>query len=174
MRTRLRLAAAFGWLALSACGLPDGSARKSQPALVRQRMGSTEIAVVYNRPAARGRVLFGGIVPWDSVWCPGADEATRLELTQDVRVEGRPLGAGKYSVWAIPGPAEWTVIFSRAANVYHVPYPRGQDALRIRVRPTTGPYMESLAYYFPAATADSAVLALHWGTTVVPVRIRPR
>jgi hypothetical protein len=161
-------------LVVAGCGgLPDGSTRKSQPAEVRQRMGATELAVVYNRPAARGRVLFGGIVPWDSVWDPGADEATRLEVSRDVRLNGQRLPAGAYSVWAIPRPGEWTLIFSRAAKVPHVPYPEGRDALRLRVRPETGPFMESLAYYFPAATADSARLQLHWGTTVVPVSIRP-
>jgi hypothetical protein len=159
---------------LAACGLPDGSSRKSQPAVVRQRMGSTEISVVYNRPAARGRVLFGGIVPYGRVWCPGADEATRLELGRGVRIEGQPLAAGKYSVWAIPQPGEWTVIFSRAAKVYHVPYPEGRDALRIRVRTQSGPHMESLGFYFPVAAADSAVLVIHWGTTMVPMRIRPQ
>jgi Protein of unknown function (DUF2911) len=158
---------------VAACGIPDGSSRKSQPAVVRQRMGSTLISVVYNRPAARGRVLFGGIVPYGQVWCPGADEATRLELSRGVRINGQPLAAGKYSVWAIPQPGEWTVIFSTKARAYHTPYPAGHDALRIRVPTQTGPYMESLGYYFPLATTDSVVLVAQWGTTVVPLHIRP-
>ncbi|MQA90178.1 MAG: DUF2911 domain-containing protein [Gemmatimonas sp.] len=53
--------------------------RVSQPARVTQRMGSTEMTIVYNRPTARGRDLFGALVPWDSIWNPGADEATRIE-----------------------------------------------------------------------------------------------
>lgn len=167
-------------LLLAGCGdvedgarLPDGSERGSQPAEVRQRMGSTEIAVVYNRPSARGRELFGGLVPYDSIWNPGADEATRIELSEDVLVEGRELPAGKYSIWAIPGPDEWTVIFSRAHDVYHVPYPEGQDALRLAIRPRSGPHMEALAFTFPVAVRDSAELDLTWGTVVVPLRLRP-
>lgn len=153
--------------------LPDGADRLSQPAEARQRMGSVEIAVVYNRPSARGRELFGGIVPHDSIWNPGADEATRIELSGDVLVEGRRLPAGKYSLWAIPRPDEWTLVFSRAHDVYHVPYPEGEDALRVRVRPRAGPHMEALAFYFPVAAADSAELDLHWGETVLPLRLRP-
>lgn len=153
--------------------LPDGSDRGSQPAEIRQRMGSTEIAVVYNRPSARGRELYGGLVPHDSIWNPGADEATRIELSRDVLVEGQRLPAGKYSLWAIPRPAAWTVVFSRAHDVFHVPYPEGEDALRVRIRPRTGPHVESLAFRFPLATADSAELHLHWGATVVPLRLRP-
>lgn len=159
---------------LSACGgLPDGSDRKSQPAEVRQRMGATEVVVVFNRPSARGRDLFGGIVPYDSVWNPGADEATRVEVSRDVVVEGRSLPAGKYSLWAIPRPESWTLIFSRAHDVFHTPYPEGRDALRLDVQPRAGEHMETLGFYFPAATADSARLHLHWGTTVLPLHLRP-
>ncbi|MBA2572914.1 MAG: DUF2911 domain-containing protein [Gemmatimonadetes bacterium] len=178
MKTRTRIwrlsAVAVVCAGVAACGgLPNGKDRKSQPAMVRQRMGATELAVVYNRPAARGRKLFGGIVPYGQLWNPGADEATRLETNQDVRLNGQVLPAGKYSIWAIPQPGEWTLIFSRAHDVPHVPYPEGKDALRIRVRPEAGSHMESLGFSFPIATADSAVLTLQWGSVVVPIRIEP-
>lgn len=156
-----------------AATLPDGSERKSQPALARQRMGATEMAVVYNRPSARGRELFGGIVPHGEAWNPGADEATRIELSRTVRIDGQPLPAGRYSIWAIPQPGPWTVIFSRAHDVPHVPYPEGQDALRLQVSPVQGEYVETLAWNFPVATADSAVLQMRWGNTVLPLSIHP-
>ncbi|MGH7129977.1 MAG: DUF2911 domain-containing protein, partial [Planctomycetaceae bacterium] len=164
------------WIAvlLGACGgLPDGSDRGSQPAEVRQRMGGTEIAVVYNRPSARGRELFGGLVPYDSVWNPGADEATRIELSDDILIEGERLPAGKYSIWAIPRPDEWTLIFSRAHDVFHVPYPEGQDALRLAVRPRRASHMETMAFTFPVATRDSAELRFHWGEVVLSLGLRP-
>lgn len=153
--------------------LPDGSVRGSQPAEVRQRMGGIEIAIIYNRPSARGRELFGGLVPYDSVWNPGADEASRIELSGDVLVQGEALRAGKYSLWAIPGREAWTLIFSRAHDVFHRPYPEGRDALRLRVRPESGPHVESLSFRFPMATRDSARLELHWGSTMLPLEIRP-
>jgi hypothetical protein len=151
---------------------PSGVDRMSQPARVTQRMGSTEVTVVYNRPVARGRDLFGGLVPWDSIWNPGADEATRIELNEDLSIAGETLPAGRYSIWAIPRPEEWTLVFSRAWDVQHRPYPEGNDALRIRVTPSSAPHMESLAIYFPLAEADSALLALHWGQTVIRIPLR--
>jgi len=161
-------------LTVVACGgLPDGSSRASQPAEIRQRMGGTEIDLRYNRPSARGRALFGALVPYDSVWNPGADEATRIEVSRDVRIEGAPLPAGKYSLWAIPRPDEWTVIFSRAWNVPHTPYPAGQDELRLRVTPTSGPYVESLTFEFRVAMRDSALLELKWGNVLLPLQFRP-
>src|SRR5688572_10199070 len=60
--------------------------RRSQPARVTQRMGSTEVTIVHNRPVARGRELFGALIPWDSIWNPGADEATRIEVNEDVLI----------------------------------------------------------------------------------------
>ena len=78
----------------------------------------TDISVTYNRPVARGRRLFGGIVRWSEVWHPGADSATTIQFNRAVLVEGRPLAAGRYTLWTIPDSLQWTVIFSRAVNVF--------------------------------------------------------
>jgi hypothetical protein len=148
--------------------------RKSQPALVMQRMGRATVTIRYNRPSARGRALFGALVPYGVVWCPGADEATTIALSRDVTFAGQALGRGVYSVWAIPGPAEWTVILSRAAHVFHTPYPGGRDALRVRVAPAMGTFYETLVFEFPQADADHTTLDLHWGTTIVEIPIAVR
>ena len=124
---------------------------------------------------ARGRTLFGQVVRWRKVWNPGADSATTVEFSRDVLVEGQPLPAGPYTLWTIPDTTRWTVIFSRAVHVYHVPYPgESLDQLRVTVFPIQGSPMEVLAYYFPVVGPDSAVLRLHWGTTIVPLHIRTK
>jgi hypothetical protein len=161
-------------LTVTACGgLPDGSDRGSQPAEIAQRMGSTELRVVYGRPMARGRVLFGELVPYDSIWNPGANEATWFGTSDDITIEGEPLPAGKYSIWAIPRPDRWTLIFSEAHDVFHIPYPEGQDALRLDVTPRPGPHVENLTFDFPMADRDSADLRFHWAELMIPLRIRP-
>jgi hypothetical protein len=86
-------------------------------------------------------------------------------------VNGATLPAGTYSVWAIPDTARWTMIFSRAAHVFHIPYPEGQDALRVNAVPRTAPHMETLAFYFPMVDSTRAELVLHWGETEVPLAI---
>jgi len=160
--------------------LPLGAqAPRSEHATVTQVVGPSEVTIVYNRPGARGGTLLGrgGVVPWGKVWCPGADTATTIALSRDMVVGGQPLAAGKYSIWAIPGSDEWTLIFSRAADVFHIPYPgESQDALRLKVKPQAGggPFMESLAFYFPAADRDRALLNLHWGDTIVQVVLSPQ
>jgi len=124
---------------------------RSQHGSITQRVGITDIAISYNRPVARGRELFGadGIIRWGRVWHPGADSATT--------------------------PQPWTVIFSRAVGVWHTPYPgESSDVLRVTVTSEQGAHMEALAYYFPVVTPDSALLRLHWGTTIVPIWIKPK
>src|SRR5574341_95558 len=105
-------------LLLTPLGAPAATAQDgipfSQHGTVTQRVGYTNIAISYNRPVARGRTLFGGVVRWGRVWNPGADSATTIAFSRDVAVEGRALPAGRYSLWVIPdSSAPWTVIFSR-------------------------------------------------------------
>ena len=153
--------------------IPLEKVSKSQAAAVSQRIANTQVTITYSRPVARGRDLFGALVPYGQVWNPGADRATAMTLTRDVQVNGQSLAAGKYSIWAIPNADRWTVIFSRAADVYHTPYPGPQqDALRLDVIPEPGPHMEALAFYFPTVEGKEAVLHLHWGTVMVPLAMR--
>lgn len=179
MTTRVRarpLAGRLGFLlVLGPWPTLSAQARPSQHASVMQVIGATEVTIVYNRPSARGRQLFGGLVPWGRVWCPGADQATTIAFSSDVQVAGQPLKAGKYSVWAIPDPAEWTLIFSSATDVWHVPYPgQPRDALRFKAKPEAGPFLETLVFYFPVVEADRAVVNLAWGETRVPIPITLR
>lgn len=145
----------------------------SQRASVSQRIADTDVTITYSRPVARGRTLFGGVVRWARPWNPGADSATTLTVSRDLAVDGQPLAAGRYTLWAIPGPETWTVIVSRAVDILHTPYPgEALDVLRLTVAPEVGSHMEALAFYFPVVDGDTAVLRLHWGTTVVPLRLR--
>jgi hypothetical protein len=75
-------------------------------------------------------------------------------------------------LWAIPGQSEWTLIYSKIHPVHHMFYPDGKDALRVKSVPRTGDFLETLGIYFPMVDADSAEMVIHWGKTIVPLRIR--
>lgn len=160
-------------LACSLAGTPTAQSkvRASQRGSVTQRIADTTITLDYSRPVARGRELFGKLVPWGRIWCPGADNATTIEVSTAVKIDGKDLPAGKYSLWAEPGEDRWTLIFNRDHAVWHTRYPEGQDALRIEATPRTGSQMETLAFYFPVVDGRKAELVLHWGTVVVPISI---
>ncbi len=147
---------------------------RSQHGSVSQHIQGTEVTISYNRPVARGRALFGSLVAWNRIWHPGADSATTISFSKDVTIDGQPLKAGRYSLWTIPEESKpWTVIFNRGVGGWHTNYPgESQDALRLTVSPDSGGYLETLTYYFPLVDADSAVLRLQWGTTIVPLKIK--
>ena len=147
--------------------------KPSQHGTVSQTVAATTITVEYNRPVARGRELFGSLVPYDRIWCPGADDCTTLKVSTDVKVEGKDLPAGTYTVWAKPGAEKWTVILNRAHPVFHTRYNsvRDQDLLTLEITPKAGAHMETLAFYFPVVEGRHAELVLHWGTVVVPLAI---
>ncbi len=177
LRTRLRLPGVLAIVGVAlglGCRPSGGSIPKSQQSRLEQRVGKVLVTIEYRRPVARGRRLFGGIVPYGVAWDPGADAASTISFSGDVELENHAVGKGTYSIWAIPGATEWTFILSSAAKVFHEPYPEGKDALRLRVTPRPGPHMETLGFYFPMVDADSALLHLHWGETVVPIRVRAR
>lgn len=153
--------------------IPLEEVLKSQEAVVTQKIANTEVTVTYSRPVARGRELFGKLVPYGEVWNPGADKATAVNFTRDVQVNEQSLPAGKYSVWTIPRADNWTVIFNKVGDTRHQPYPgEDQDALRLDVRPEKGPHMEALAFDFPVVEGKDAVMRLHWGEVMVPLSIR--
>lgn len=146
--------------------------RPSQAAELIQWVGAAKIDITYHRPVARGRELFGKLVPFGKIWSPSADSAAVLTTSKPLTVNGTALPAGAYSIWAIPGESEWTVIFSSVHPVHHMFYPRGKDVLRVKTVPRSGDHFETLAILFPVVDADSAELEIHWGRTVVPLRIR--
>ncbi|MEO5817076.1 MAG: DUF2911 domain-containing protein [Gemmatimonadaceae bacterium] len=145
---------------------------RSQLGTVTQQVAAAKIELLYRRPVAHGRVLFGTLVPWGKIWTPSADSAARITFSAPVTVNGAALPAGTYGIWTIPDSSSWTVIFSGSATAFHLRYPDGQDVLRVRATPLHGDHVESLLFAFPMVDADSATLQLRWGTTIVPLSIR--
>jgi Protein of unknown function (DUF2911) len=158
----------------SAC-LQAQPGKKSQLATISQIVDRAKIDIIYRRPVARGRELFGKLVPWDKAWTPSADSAAIFTTSVDLTVAGSRLRAGSYAIWMIPGANEWSVVFSSDVHAFHLSRPQMKDeVLRVRARPESGEHVESLLLYFPMVDADSAVLAMHWGKTIVPIAIKVR
>jgi hypothetical protein len=151
---------------------PAAAQPKSQLGVVAQWVGGARIEIVYRRPVARGRALFGTLVPWGRIWTPSADSAARLTLSEPVEINGSKLAAGMYSIWTIPDSASWTFVFNGVPEAFHLRYPDGRDVLRVKAIPTHGEHVETLLFAFPLVDADSTRLELRWGTTVVPLTIR--
>ena len=149
--------------------------RASERGAVSQTVDGTMITVDYGRAQARGRdSLFGKVVRKDEVWTPGANQATTFQVSKDVTVGGKPLAAGKYSVWMVSDPASpWVLYLHKDAGLFHTQHPKPADmALAVPVEhSTTAEHVEVLTFDFPRVTKSGTELRLRWGRTIVPVEI---
>lgn len=175
MRTRAALVPLLAGAALILLpGSGSAQIRASERARISQTVDGTTFTVDYARPRARGRSpLFGKVVHWDEVWTPGANEATTLETSKDITVNGHALAAGKYSVWMVvrqEGP--WEVVFDTAAGRFHTHRPKPEASLlRFPATPGVGPELEVLTWSVPAVSSRGATLEMGWGTTRVALEI---
>ena len=154
--------------AQTALDLPD----TSQKAMIKQRVGITDITIIYSRPLVNGRKVWGGLVPFGQVWRAGANENTTIEFSTPVLVEGKPLPAGKYGLHTIPNPDAWTIIFSKVAVAWgSYTYDEKEDALRVEVKPRENEMEEALEFEFEDLKPDSALVTLKWEKVAVPFRV---
>jgi hypothetical protein len=163
------------WLGL-ALALPAtavSQVRASERGSVSQTIDGTVITLDYARPEVRGRSpIFGGFVKWKEVWTPGANYATTLEVNRKLYLDGHAVAPGKYSMWLVVGPEDWTVILDKHARLYHTDPPdSAADQLRWAVHPGEGPFTEVLTFSFPEVRPTGATLLLRWGTMALSLRV---
>ena len=147
--------------------------RPSQKAQVMQTVGLTDVTINYSRPGVKGRVIWGDLVPYDKVWRTGANEATSITFSTDVKVNGQPLPAGTYSFHTIPTKGDWTVIFNKKADQWgSYSYDEKEDALRIQVKAQPHELTEWMEFSLPDIAVDKATVALDWEKLRVPFEIQ--
>lgn len=145
----------------------------SQGASVKQTIGLNDVSITYSRPGVKGRKIWGGLVPYGSVWRTGANAATTIQFSEDVLVEGQPLSAGTYSIHTIPAEKEWTIIFNKEANQWgSYSYDAAKDAVRVKVTPVAGPAQEWMQFRFDDPTINTARVVLAWENLQVPFTIK--
>jgi hypothetical protein len=144
----------------------------SQRASVTQTIGLTDISMSYDRPGVEGRKIWGGLVPYDSVWRAGANVNTVIAFTSPVTIAGKQLPAGRYGLFMIPTATQWTVILSKEANAWgHFSYNEAEDALRFTTTPVAGEMTERLEYTFDDPKADAVTVTLRWDRLAIPFAI---
>jgi tetratricopeptide (TPR) repeat protein len=142
----------------------------SQHAVVKQRVGLTDIEVDYSRPNKNKREIFGGLVPWDKVWRTGANAATKISFSDAVTIGDKQVAAGQYALFTIPKQNEWTIILSKNLEL---PYKPESDVMRISAAPMNlTEEMETFTIGFNDVRADRATMFLAWDKTVVPLKLK--
>jgi hypothetical protein len=167
----------FGWV--SATGLfaqaPKVDFPQASPtATLKQHVGLTDIEITYSRPSVKGRVIYGGIVPYGEVWRTGANASTKISFSTSVKLDGNAIPAGKYALFTIPGEQEWTIIISKNTNGFGAfGYKADEDLVRFKVTPVAlaDTKIETFAIEFNHIRDETALLELVWEKTVVPIKV---
>ncbi len=173
--------AAFSQITLTA--LPSGGNKK---AMVGERIGLTDVTIHYDRPGVKGRegkiwgqLVHGGFVDQGfgsskaAPWRAGANENTTIEFSKDVKIEGKPLKAGKYGFFIAYDSVEPTLIFSSNATSWgSYYYNEAEDALRVKVKSVpTNNSVEWLKYEFTNQTENNATISLLWEKLMISFKV---
>ena len=159
-----RLLTPLAFLTLPFLSVAQDLPAPSPGATVTQRVGLADITVNYSRPSAKGRRIFGDLVPMGQVWRTGANHCTVFETTGMLVINGQKLPAGKYAMFTIPGEDKWEVMFNNKNDQWGSDeYNAEEDALKIQkaaVRPA--PSTESFLIFFDNLKDDKAQMILRW------------
>lgn len=127
-------------------------------------IGNTGITINYYSPAVRGRVVWGGLVPFDNVWVTGAHRATNIDFDQEVVIGGATIAPGKYGLFTIPGKEEWTIILNKNWDQHLADnYDQKDDVVRIKVKPESEELnQERLRYMIEVEHDKQGEIVIYW------------
>lgn len=153
--------------------------RPSQQAKVSQRIGTTDMEIIYHAPLTNGRTIFGDVVPYNEKvngqpqpWRAGANENTVISFGHDVQINGKPLKAGTYGLHIFVSERSWQVTFSGNYQSWgSFSYKADEDVLRVPVTPQKADHQEWLSYRFLNPTDHSATVELHWADQLITFEV---
>ncbi len=141
---------------------------------IKQNFGIGEIGIEYSRPSAKGRVVYGDVVAFGSIWRTGANSATKITIGEDTKIEGNVLAAGTYALYTVPGKEAWDIMFYKdltlGGNVGD--YKKDDEVLRVSVKPTSlSQKVETFTINFANITATTCQVELLWEQTSVAFKV---
>ena len=142
---------------------------------IEQKVGLTDVTLEYSRPLMRGRVIFGGLVPYDKIWRTGANANTKITFSEDVEVGSTKLKAGTYAIYTKPNPNTWEVYFYSDANNWGTPQKWDDSKVAATIKAEVQPMpmkIQSFTMTFDDVDKDSANLGMLWENVYVSVPIK--
>ncbi len=149
----------------------DKTKRPSPPAVVKQTItGGATVTIDYSQPSVKGRTIGTDLEPKaGQVWRTGANEATVLEVSQAVKLEGQGLSAGKYGLFTILNGTEWTIIVNKTWNQWGAyDYKQADDVFRVKVKDMKA---ASFAEKMTFTVSPAGLVTLVWGNHKVEFHI---
>ncbi len=140
---------------------------------IKQDFGVGTIELKYSRPAAKGRTVFGDLVPFNKIWRTGANGATVIRFSEPVEIKGKKIDTGSYALYTIPGIDNWEIILNKGISNWGTSgYKESEDVARIKVEPMKmKSAVESFTMQFADIKAESCELHIMWEKTAVAIPI---
>ncbi len=140
---------------------------------IKQNFALGNIEITYSRPIAKGRKVFGDLVPFNKLWRTGANEATLIRFTDVVEIKGKRIDTGSYVLYTIPGYESWEVILNKGITNWGIEgYKEAEDVVRFKVEPTkVKDALESFTMQFADVKPESCVLQILWEKTAISIPI---
>lgn len=135
----------------------------------RATIRGAQVLVDYGRPAKRGRLVFGGLVPWNRVWRTGANEATHFRTDRDLRMTGTTIPAGTYTLWSLPTPTGWKLIINKRTGQWGTMYDPRYDFARLDLQVTTLPEVVERFTISLEERGEKGLLKLAWDRTAASI-----
>ncbi|MEZ5028720.1 MAG: DUF2911 domain-containing protein [Ferruginibacter sp.] len=155
-----------------------GAAQVKMPApsptqTVKQDFGIGTITLTYSRPAAKGRKIYGDLVPYNKLWRTGANAATSITFSEPVEINGKKIDTGSYVIYTIPNVDAWEIILNKGLKNWGIDgYKESEDVARFKIAPVKSKnYIESFTMEFADVTPTACVLEIKWEKTAVNIPI---
>ncbi|HTC87886.1 MAG TPA: DUF2911 domain-containing protein [Bryobacteraceae bacterium] len=170
--TRVSLSLLTGFTAIALVVPAAAQRHTSPPASTSAVIDGDHITVDYYAPSMYGRKIMGNLVPYDEVWCTGANWATKITTEADLDINGLKVPKGSYSIWTLPNQKQWMLIINKQTGQFHLNYDESQDFARVKMNLKTLPSpVETFKIDVQSSGGNKGTLSLLWENTDVWVPI---
>jgi hypothetical protein len=166
--TKLAIPAALGVAVLALPVFLSAQRYTSPPLDTSITIAGKKIHISYYAPSMHGRKIIGGLVPYNEVWCTGANYATQIDTEANLDMGGLKMPKGSYSIWTLPTEKEWTLIINKEIGQFHLDYHKSRDFGRVKMNLKTLPSpVETFTVRLAQSGANTGTMSLLWENTEV-------
>ena len=141
---------------------------------ISQQVGLTNVTLEYSRPSAKGRVVFGELVPYNKVWRTGANAATKITFKEVAKIGGKTIQPGEYAIYTIPGENRWVIIIHSNTSLRSIAggaYKASNDVFRFEIVPKKTNHVETFTCQFSQVKTNALMLDIVWENTLISIPI---
>lgn len=143
--------------------IAEDTMKKSVPRTAMETINGTHLHISYHSPGVKGRIIWGGLVPYNTVWVTGAHTATNITFNNEVLLAGKTVKPGTYAIFTIPGEKEWTFILNRNYKQHLTDdYSEKEDVLRYTVIPQSNDLTQRLTWAIQKEQETKGTLSMYW------------